>query len=406
MDKRKVIFIINTLGRGGAETAFIEFLKLFDPEYWEAYLYVIMAQGELIDRIPGHVTLLNTSYDPSDVFSEKGRRQLLRYTVKRLFNRGAIFRNLPYIIKIFLNNGLKMRHHPEKLLWQALADGTPEMQGRYDLAIAFIEGAATYYLAGKVNADKKAAFIHTDYQLSGYTREMDRDAYAKIDRIFCVSDSVRNAFLKVYPEHAGKTEVFFNILDREGIIKKASLQCSFDEDGYTGIRIVTLGRLVKVKAIDRAIRTMRLLKDAHVNARWYVFGEGSERPGLEKEIKELNLEDCFFLPGITDNPFPYLKHADLYVQCSQVEGRSLAVCEAQILGCAVVVSNRSGNTDHVKDNADGVLVEPEPDKMFEKIYYLINNPLARAGLGAKAEEKMKKECKNHDLKRIWNLLGE
>ena len=92
-----------------------------------------------------------------------------------------------------------------------LADGAPEIKDEYDLAVAYIEGGATYYTAEHIKAKKKAAFVHIDYQKAGYVRELDLDCYEKFDKIFAVSDEVREHFLRVYPEYENKTSVFNNI---------------------------------------------------------------------------------------------------------------------------------------------------------------------------------------------------
>lgn len=49
---KKVLFVINTLGCAGAETALIELLKSLDEKEYELSLYVLMGQGEMIDKIP------------------------------------------------------------------------------------------------------------------------------------------------------------------------------------------------------------------------------------------------------------------------------------------------------------------------------------------------------------------
>ena len=52
---KKILFVINTLGRAGAEKALTELLKRLNDNKYEVYLYVIMGQGELIHDIPSHV---------------------------------------------------------------------------------------------------------------------------------------------------------------------------------------------------------------------------------------------------------------------------------------------------------------------------------------------------------------
>ena len=89
----------------------------------------------------------------------------------------------------------KGRIQPDKLCWRILAEGAPALQEEYDLAVAYLEGGATYYVADRVKAKKKAAFVHISYAQAGYGRALDLDCYRRIDHIFTVSDEVREHFL-------------------------------------------------------------------------------------------------------------------------------------------------------------------------------------------------------------------
>lgn len=402
--RKKILFIINTMGRGGAEFSLIQFMRKFDPERYDLHLYVMLGQGELIKYVPDNVVLLNSSYDPTDVLSEKGKRVLHRRTLRLLMRKGALVRNLPNVVYNLIHLRRKIKKHPEKVLWRVLAESAPVPKERYNLAVAYLEGASTYFLSDKVKADRKIAFFHTDYLRSGYTPQLDQDAYEKIDRIFCVSEQGRDSFLTAYPQYRDKTEVFYNIIDRDAIMERATLPCSFDEDGYAGIRIVTLARLIKLKAIDKSIRTMNRLRNQGIDARWYVFGEGSERVFLEREIHLYGLQDRFFLPGAADNPFSYLAKGDIYVQCSEYEGRSLAISEAQLLGKPVIISNHSGNVGQVNHMVDGVLVDFTSKAIAEAIIDLIDKPELRASIGQNAAQKMEHGCDSKDFYRILELV--
>ena len=47
---KKILFVINTLGRAGAETALLELLRRLDAEEYEISLYVLLGQGEMISQ--------------------------------------------------------------------------------------------------------------------------------------------------------------------------------------------------------------------------------------------------------------------------------------------------------------------------------------------------------------------
>ena len=56
---KKILFVINTLGRAGAETALLELLRRLDAEEYEISLYVLLGQGEMISQVPQRVHVKN-----------------------------------------------------------------------------------------------------------------------------------------------------------------------------------------------------------------------------------------------------------------------------------------------------------------------------------------------------------
>lgn len=349
---KKVLFVINTLGCAGAEKAMLELLKRFSPEEYEVSLYVLLGQGEVIRQVPEYVKILNQEYSDTSVLSKEGKKELNRRVLKRLFQRASIFRNLPYVVSnllVMLKNG---KVYPDKLLWRVMADSAEESKEHYDLAIAYLEGGSTYYVHDHVNADKKMTFLHVDYNQAGYTRKLDKACYLDFDKVFTVSDEVRTSFEQVYPECKEKTSVFYNLIDRKTIREKATWAGGFTDE-YDGKRILTVGRLTSQKAYEVAIDAMKLLKDKGVKARWYVLGEGELQDKLQKQIERLGLSKDFILEGAVENPYPYYAQCDLYVHATRFEGKSIAIQEAQTLGCAILVSDCSGNREQVDAGIDG-----------------------------------------------------
>lgn len=197
---KNLLFVINTLSQAGAETALLELLRHLDEEEYEVSLYVLTGQGELLQDLPKHVKLLNRHYSETSVLSREGKEKLRKTVLRALFTKGTLFRLLPYMLRNLFIMLSRKQILPDKLLWRGLSDGGEHFDTHYDLAVAFIEGGSAYYVADHVNADKKAAFFHTDYKRAGYTRALDKDCYLKFDKVFAVSDEVKSTFLEFYPE--------------------------------------------------------------------------------------------------------------------------------------------------------------------------------------------------------------
>ncbi len=403
--KKKILFVINTMGQGGAEHALLELLHAFcsfrqEPEgaaVFEVSLYVLMGQGELVSQIPEEVKLLNKKYCNQSVLSSQGKRNMYFSILKALMKRGNVIRLLPEMVRNYREMKKKGHVWPDKLLWRAVSDGGLRLSEEYDLAVAYLEGGATYFVADHVKAKKKAAFIHINYQEAGYTRVLDRECYLGLDAVFPIAEEIMDSFLAVYPECRAKTAIFHNMLDQKGIIKK-SLEPGGFQDGFDGFRILTVGRLVYQKAYPIAIEAMKLLKSAGYPVRWYVLGEGDMRQELEERIAELGLEDDFVLLGVVENPYPYYRMADLYVHATRFEGKSIAIQEAQMLGKAVVVSDCPGNREQVEDGVDGLLCELTAESIKDKAEQLIKNAELRKRFEKKAEEK------KFSFDKEWELL--
>lgn len=383
---KKVLFVINTLGCAGAETALIELLKSLDEKEYELSLYVLMGQGEMIDKIPENVKLLNDHYCKDSVLSKQGKQAMMKTVWRSFWENGNVFGKFAYIVRTFSAMRRTGKFQPDKILWRVISDGSPRFEETYDLAVAYLEGGSTYYVADHVKAKKKAAFIHIDYENSGYTRGMDRNCFDKMDRIFTVSDEVKKHFLNVYPKYQDKVKVFHNIINQDEIRRKAEEETGF-EDHFDGVRLLTVGRLTYQKAYDIAIDAMKLIKDRGYKVRWYILGEGSERPALEKKVKELGLEKEFLMPGAASNPFPYYKQADIYVHATRFEGKSIAIQEAQTLGCAIIASDCNGNREQIVQEKDGLLCLLEPESIEEAVISLVKDRDKRIRLGNAAKEK-------------------
>ncbi|VUX04340.1 N-acetylgalactosamine-N,N '-diacetylbacillosaminyl-diphospho-undecaprenol 4-alpha-N-acetylgalactosaminyltransferase [Dorea longicatena] len=383
---KKVLFVINTLGCAGAEMALIELLKSLDEKEYELSLYVLMGQGEMIDKIPENVKLLNDHYCKDSVLSKQGKQAMMKTVWSSFGENGNVFGKFAYIVRTFSAMRRTGKFQPDKILWRVISDGSPRFEETYDLAVAYLEGGSTYYVADHVKAKKKAVFIHIDYESSGYTKGMDRNCFDKIDRIFTVSDEVKKHFLNVYPKYQDKVKVFHNIINQDEIRRKAEEGTGF-EDHFDGVRLLTVGRLTYQKAYDIAIDAMKLIKDRGYKVRWYILGEGSERPALEKKVKELGLEKEFLMPGAASDPFPYYKQADIYVHATRFEGKSIAIQEAQTLGCAIIASDCNGNREQIVQGKDGLLCQLDPESIAEAVISLVEDRDKRIRLGNAAKEK-------------------
>lgn len=398
---KKILFVINTLGRGGAENALIQLIKKLDKNEYDISLYVILGQGELIEKVPENVHVLNENFDASSVLSHEGKKKLKKHIFGILFKNASVFKNLFYIVSNAFKMIFKGRVLLDKLLWKTLSDASPVFDEKFDLAVSFLEGASAYYVRNYVNADKKAAFIHVNYIEAGYNRKLDKDVYTDFDKIFTVSEDVKESFLNVYPECEENTSVFENIIDKEYVLNKAEEEGGFEDD-FDGKRILTIARLTTQKAIDVSVESMKKIAESGENVRWYILGDGELRDKIKSLIEKNNLKDKFILLGVKDNPFTYLKQCDIYVHATKFEGKSMAIREAQILGKPIIVSDCNSNIELVKENEDALVSKLDPSDLSEKIKTLLHDKTLCEKIGQNAAKKFVES--DESIKELLSLI--
>jgi len=135
-----------------------------------------------------------------------------------------------------------------------------------------------------------------------------------------------------------------------------------------------LGRLDSIKRVPDLVRAMRDVPRAHL----HIFGEGPERPEIERNAIQLGLTPRVTLHGAVQRPQQALSKMRLLVLPSAAEGFGLVLIEAMAAGIPVVATDVPGIKDVVKDGVTGLLVPPaQPQKLAAAINRLIADPLLR-----------------------------
>ena len=379
-NRKKVLFVVNTMGIAGAERALCSMLTVFDRERFDVSVFSIINRGDLFPDLPPGVNVLNKKPALKSVMDKKGLFSIGMTIIGRLFRHGYIFRNFSYLNKNRKAQKSAGKVQFDKLFWHCLASGAPRFDCEFDLAVAYLEGAATYYVSEHVKAKRKASFVHVDYGKTGYVKELDKPFFESMDRIFCVSDTVRRGFVSEFPEFDSKTGFFHNVILKDEIIEKSLLPGGFD-DGFDGIRLLTIGRLHHQKAYDVAIEAMaKIVSGEKYNLRWYILGEGAERKTLEELIEKHGLDDSFILLGAKNNPYPYLRQCDYYIHATYFEGWSIAVGEALVLKKLIIASDCAGNTEQIEDGVTGVIISLSAENIMSAVTRMLSDETLRTAL--------------------------
>lgn len=245
----------------------------------------------------------------------------------------------------------------------------------YDLEIAYLENGSTKVIAGSKSAAKKVAWVHCDLALknldalSAYVKKT-APWYEKFDRVVCVSESVRESFLVLY-DRRFPCDVLYNVNDEAQIRAKAD---AFQPEIGDVPTLCAVGRLTGQKNFLHLLRALPKLKKDGIPFRLQLIGEGEERSRLEEYIQRKNLGDCVQLLGWQENPYPYMKAADLIVCSSIYEGLSTVVTEALILGKPVVTTPCNGMTELLGDSEYGLIADPDDNGLHRALRRMLTEP--------------------------------
>ena len=385
---------------GGAEKSLLGILENIDTTNYRVDLFLLRHEGELLQHIPAGINIMpeNPYYSSMGVplkdVLKKGYLKIAysRYIGKRKANKRIKELN------IHANNNNIVNEYSHKYTVDSLPEITRE---QYDLAISFM--SPHYYVAKKINAKKKVAWIHTDYSTFEVDVESETAMWDMYDEIEAVSDLVREAFLSTLPSLNNKVNVIENILPYK-YIKKISTDFSAEKEMKNdgSIKLLSIGRFAYPKRFDEVPLMCKKIREKGLNVKWYLIGFGGDEQLINTKIAENDMREYVINLGKKENPYPYIKACDFYLQPSRYEGKSIAVREAQIFLKPVIITNYSTAQGQLKDEVDGVIVPMELDAAVDAISVFLTD--------SKKQKRIIENLKHGDyvgvseIKQLYKLL--
>lgn len=367
-EKKKILIVSHAMEIGGAERALLGLLENIDTKNYQVDLFLLRHEGELLKYIPDNINVLPEI--PAYTVLARPMKDTLReghicLTAARLYGKCKAKKFDKEKRYSHSSVAIEYSHKYTKRFMPAIQ---PDIQ--YDLAISFL--TPHYFVTEKVNAKHKIAWIHTDYSAVRVDVISELKMWKAYDRIVSISDEVTKSFLKTFPSLEKNIILIENILPETLIEKQAeeNIPEVFDKEC---INLLSIGRFSTAKNFDNVPDICKRIIEKKKNVMWYLIGYGGEEELIRKKISETGMEKHVIILGKKENPYPYIKMCDIYVQPSRFEGNCVAVHEAQMLKKPVVITNYATSGSQLEDGIDGVIVPMENEGCAKGIIELLNN---------------------------------
>jgi glycosyltransferase involved in cell wall biosynthesis len=311
--KNKILFIVPSMRGGGAERVMITLLNHLDRSRFDPILALVKKEGSLLDKLPSDLPIIDLNA-----------------------------RNARYaIIKII------------RLAWSIKPDVVFSTLGYLNLLIALIK----IFLPRNIRLIAREGSIPSvQNKREKYPKIFDwlyTNVYYRFDCIIAQSQYMRRDLIENFSIPDEKVIVINNPVDIERVTLLSG------EMGYSypanKINLLAVGRLSREKGYDLLLQAMKLLDDQY---HLTIVGIGPEESRLLKLSKKLELQERVTFIGFQDNPYAWMKNADLMVLSSRYEGFPNVVLEANACGTPVIAFDCPGGTGEIiKNGVNGLLVK-------------------------------------------------
>jgi len=384
---KKILFVVDENKMGGVSILLEDMLKMIDLTDKKIDILVLHDSGDKLKDLPDTVNVIyGTKYF-----------EVVDLPIKEIIKTKNIKNLIKKMILVFdMKTGLikyKIKRERKKILKE-----------NYDVEIAFKDGFTALFV-GFGNTQKKIHWLHYDYKLANPNAKYDklfRKILVKFDEIIAVSEGVMNDFNKVYLLE-NKTRVISNLININKIKDKSKLK-SIQKDEQ--LEIISVGRLHQMKGYDRFIDAISKLRDEGLlkKVKFKIYGDGPEKNNLSAKILDLNLSKIVTLMGSVENPYIYMKSADLFVLSSIYEPFGLVIIEALTLGTPVLATENSATNKLIKNNIDGLIVENSTDGLYFGLKEILLNKEKLNNLKQNANKFDYSTENNKILEQLENLL--
>lgn len=336
---KRIIFLIHDLGQGGAEKVLVNLVNHMDRTKFDITVVALFGGGVNEQFLAPHIHF--RAVWPKAL---PGNSHLMKLLTPRQLHKICV-------------------------------------KERYDVEIAYLEGPSARVISGCTDpATKLFSWIHIEQHTKKTAASSFRSykescqCYHRFDQIVCVAESVKQDFLRLYPD-LKNVVVRYNTNETTKILSLKDEPVQDTVFRQDEIKLVSVGKISKRKGADRLARIVKRLRDDGLPVHLYALGVGPDQAEIEAYLSKNNLRDYYTFLGYQTNPYKYVAKCDLFVCASLAEGFSTAATEALIVGTPVCTVEVSGMKEMLGEHNEwGVVVKNDEEELYQGIQQLISSP--------------------------------
>jgi glycosyltransferase involved in cell wall biosynthesis len=192
-------------------------------------------------------------------------------------------------------------------------------------------------------------------------RSIVKNVIAKSDAVVAASNNSISNVHEFYDANQECKYIPLGIERPPQDMRKTKKDFGLDE---SDIALVTVGRLVARKGLDRLLKVVARINNPRVHL--FVVGSGPQLEPLLAQAQELGITDQIHLLGQVDDveKQEVLKMSDIYVSTSQHEGFGIVYLEAMTADLPVICYDYGGQTDFLSSDETGYVVKLNDEAAF------------------------------------------
>lgn len=332
--KKRLLFVIDSLGIGGAEKVTLTLATMFLKESYD--IDIITCDNIVqFDDIASDINLLSIDFK------------------KSFFDYSRYSKKLHKLIEL----------------------QEQKYQQPYGLILVHLQKATR--LMNKLNHPNTYYVIHSTFSQSAFTNRSGLKKYLKqrkLQKIYnnldliAVSKGIENDLIDTIGIKPKSIQTIYNPVNKEDIEKLSIETNPITEKNY----IVHVGRFHSVKRHDILLKAFKL---SNLPTKLVLVGDGAERNNILKLIDELELQEKVIVTGFIQNPYPIIKNAKLLILSSEYEGLPTVLIESLMLNTPVISTDcPSGPNEILENELEKYLVKvSDIEDLAQKILFTYNN---------------------------------